>query len=660
MTSLQQVYDLAVQHHQAGRLAEAEGLYRQILSQQPNHADAVHLLGILAGRTGRAQEALELLRRAIALNPSAAPYRASLGTMFARLGQHDDAIVAYRAAIGISPAMPDAWIALGNSLQAKLQFDQAIAAYHHAASLNPDSAEACFSLGVAFNRKGQLDDAIEAYHRAIKLRPNYLEAYSNLGASLRMAGRLDEAIAAYRQALSIEPRLPQIWSNLGNVLRDSGLIDEAIDCFRQAEPFSPDARGASNLLYALYFHPDYDAGKIYDEHVRWNRTYAQPLESAIRPHDNERSPDRRLRIGYVSPDFCEHCQSLFTEPLLSNHDRSQFEVFCYSDVIFPDLVTRRLSGYADQWRPIAGMGDQQVADLIRQDRIDVLVDLTLHMANNRMMVFARKPAPVQVTWLGYPGTTGLRTMDYRLSDPHLDPAGLDDAFYFEKTIRLPQTFWCYDPHSELPVSDLPAKSNGHITFGCLNNFAKVNDGTLDIWSRILSAVPGSKLLLLAPTGSARERVLARLEQNGIAVDRIEFVDRQPRSAYLGAYNRIDIGLETFPCNGHTTSIDAAWMGVSVPTMPGATAISRGGTSILSNLGLQDLIARSADEYVRIVSELAMDIPRLANLRATLRPRLAASPLMNGPQFTREIEKTFRDMWKTYCLTSRPGTGPSPD
>ena len=295
--------------------------------------------------------------------------------------------------------------------------------------------------------------------------------------------------------------------------------------------------------------------------------------------------------------------SFFTIPLLSHHDHRQFEIFCYADVLRPDAVTERLRGYADVWRSTVGLSDQQLADLVRSDQIDILVDLTMHTADNRLLVFARKPAPVQVTWLAYPGTTGLSTIDYRLTDPYLDPPGLFDAFYSEESIRLPDTFWCYDPLTDQPpVNALPALENGFITFGCLNNFCKVNDGCLALWAQVLRAVPQSRLLLRAPRGQAREHVLARLEQEGIAASRVEFADRQPRLEYLKLYQRIDLGLDPLPYNGHTTSLDAFWMGVPTLTLVGKTVVGRAGWSQLCNLGLKELAAETPEQYVALAAQ----------------------------------------------------------
>jgi predicted O-linked N-acetylglucosamine transferase (SPINDLY family) len=450
--------------------------------------------------------------------------------------------------------------------------------------------------------------------------------------------------------VELKPDLAEAHSSLGGALGAQGQIEEAITCFRRALHLKPDDPEVhSNLLISLYCSPGSDARTLYAEHLQWNRQYAEPLAKSSPAHPNGRSPDRRLRIGYVSPDFRDHVDSYFIVPLLSNHDHGPFEIFCYAQVARPDAVTQRLRGYADVWRDIVGLSDAQVADLVRHDRIDILVNLKLHTANNRLLAFARKPAPVQVAWLGYPGTTGLSTMDYRLTDPYLDPPGLFDDAYSEESLRLPDAFWCYDPLTDRPpVNPLPALGSGAVTFGCLNNFWKVNDGCLELWARVLRAVPGSRLLLMAPQGAARDGVLARLDREGVVAARVAFADRRPRPEYLELYHRIDFCLDTLPYNGHTTSLDAFWMGVPTLTMPGRTAVGRAGVCLLRNLGLPELIAADPEDLARIAAEWAADLPRLSQLRATLRDRLEDSPLMDAPRFARNVEAAYRLMWQRWC------------
>jgi predicted O-linked N-acetylglucosamine transferase (SPINDLY family) len=353
----------------------------------------------------------------------------------------------------------------------------------------------------------------------------------------------------------------------------------------------------------------------------------------------------------VSPDLRAHAVGHLLWPLVLQHDRRQFEIVAYSDVRVGDLVTAAIRGQAELWRDIAGLGDAQVTDCVRADGIDILVDLALHTAGNRMLVFARKPAPVQVTMLGLPATTGLDTVDYRLTDPYLDPPGQYDADYSERSIRLPHCFWLFQPPDKpetYPVTPLPASSSGFVTFGCLNQFAKVTRPALELWLQVLQALPGSRLVLQSSPGSHLEPVRAFFAQGGIAAERLEFVARATRREYLHRFDRIDLALDPFPYNGHTSTLDALWMGVPVVALAGRTAVGRGGVSILSNIGLTSLIANDTTEYLDIIRGLTGDIDRLASIRDGLRQRLLASPLADGKGYTAAVEAALRGMWRTWC------------
>jgi predicted O-linked N-acetylglucosamine transferase (SPINDLY family) len=649
--TLQQAFDLAVQYHQAGQLNEAESLYRQILAVEPRHAESLHHLGLIAHQVGRNDLVVDLIRQAHALRPDYPEALNNLGNALKDRGQLDEATAAYRQAIALRHDYPEAYSNLGIALAGKGQFDEAIAAYGQTIALNPGYPEAYNNLGNALGDKGQLDEAIAAYHQAIAVQPDYAEAYCNLGVAMAGKGQPDDAIAAYRQAIALQPDYPEAYCNLGGALKDEGQLDEAIIAYRQALAMKPDYFDAhGNLVFVMICHPGFDASAIAEEHRRWNQLHAEPLRSFIEPHGNDRSPSRRLRIGYVSPDFRAHAVGYNILPLLTHHKPQEFEIFCYAGVARPDVLTERFRACASHWRSTVGFTDEQLVATIREDRIDILVDLSLHTANNRLRVFARKPAPVQVTFAGYPGITGLTAIDYRLSDPYLDPPGMDESIYSEHTVRLPRSWWCYDPFdcNDIPVSSLPALSNGFVTFGCLNNFCKVSDSVLRLWAGALRAVPDSRLLLMAPEGGHRQHILDLLEQEDIASERIGFVTEQPRRKYLELYHRIDLGLDTLPYNGHTTSLDSLWMGVPVVTLVGQTVVGRAGLCQLMNLGHPELIAQTSEEFVRIAAELAGDIPRLMQLRSTLRERMEQSPLMDAAGFAHDIEAAYRTMWRTWC------------
>ena len=680
---------IAIEHHQAGRLAAAEEIARQVLAQRPNHAHALHLLGVLAFLKGQASVAIDLVGRAIASNPAMAEYHSNLGEFKRRMGQIDEAIASFQRAVELDPGHAEAHGNLGIALHQKNRldeaigayrrglalkpglaggennlgvalrdrglYDEAVAAYRRALARTPDMADVYNNLGIVLRDQNRYDEAIAAYRRAIELKPDMVEAHNNLGIVLKNQGRPDEAIALFRRAIELKPGYADAYNNLGNAQKEKGRLDEALACFRKAVELRPSfVWAASNYVYNLHFHPDYDGPTILAEHRRWDAQFAAPLASAIRPHRNDPSPERRLRIGYVSPDYRLHPVGRFILPLLESHDHTQFEIFCYSSLSAPDTITGQCRSHADAWREIGSLTDEQVAEMIRQDQIDLLVDLTMHMSNNRMLVFARKPAPVQVTYLAYCGTTGLSTMDYRLTDPYLDPPGTDELPYTEESIHLAETYWCYQPVIDTPpVNALPALETGHVTFGCLNNFCKVSDATLEAWSRLLRERPESRLLLHAQSGSHRDRVRDFLSERGLEPDRVKFVAQMSLAEYLQIHGQIDVALDPFPYGGGTTTCDALWMGVPVVSLAGRTAVGRGGLSILSNLGLSDLVAHDPEQYVRICLELADDLPRLVELRASLRDRMRRSPLMDAPRFARAVEAAYRTMWQRWCARSGP-------
>lgn len=526
---------------------------------------------------------------------------------------------------------------------------EAEARYRELLIQDRNHAEAHYNLGCVLSSTGRPASAIACFRAALAVRPNFPEAVNNLGNALRAAGQIQESAFAYRAATAMKPDFALAWNNLGAAMKDLGRMEDAVTCLDRAIAADPTHAGyASNRAYSVYYLPGQSPADHRREAEKWAAVHAASLRPARISHANDRSPERRLRIGYVSPDFREHCQTMFTLPLFSHHDHATVELYCYADVARPDRFTDRLRAQADVWRPVAGLSDEQLAAGIRADGIDLLVDLTVHMAGNRLPVFARQPAPVQVTWLGYPGTTGLDTMTWRLTDRRLDPPGERDQFYTERSYRLPDAFWCYDPLTTEPaVNALPAATAGPVTFGCLNNFCKLHDGVFELWRRILAAVPGSRLLLLAPPGEVREPLAGKL---GIDPSRLEFTAFVPRADYLALHHRIDVMLDPFPYNGHTTTLDALWMGVPVVSLCGETAVSRAGLSLLTPVGLADLVALTPDDYVARAVQLAPDHERLAALRASLRGRLERSPLMDAPRFARHLETAYREMWRDWCAS----------
>ncbi|HEX4796740.1 MAG TPA: tetratricopeptide repeat protein [Humisphaera sp.] len=509
------------------------------------------------------------------------------------------------------------------------------------------------SAAVLRARQGRLDEAEAIFREALRLRPADPSAYANMALIVRQQGRPDEAIDWYRKAIAIGPNFPDPYNGLGSALRESGRIGEAVAAFRQAVAIDPSQREIhSNLVYAMQFDPDSSQEQTFAEHLNWGAKFAEPLRGQIAPHPNDRSPDRRLRVGYVSPDLCNHVVGWFMEPILEHHDREAFEVFCYADVAQSDDMSARLQQHCDAWRITAGQRDDQLAQLIREDGIDILVDLTLHMRNNRLAMFAYKPAPVQLTYLAYCGTSGMTAMDGCITDPHLSPPGLHEQFFTERLLRLPDCYWCYRPSALAPPVDaLPASSRGFVTFGSLNSFAKVNDSVIETWSRILQSLPASRLILHVPGGDANASARERVTKAGIDPARVTLVSHQARADYFALYNQIDIVLDPFPYGGGTTSLDALWMGVPFITLSGRMPVGRAGVTLLSNLGLHDLIASSGEEYVRKAIDLAGDLTRLAALRGGLRARMNQSPLTDEPRFARSLESLYRSAWRDWCAAA---------
>jgi protein O-GlcNAc transferase len=443
---------------------------------------------------------------------------------------------------------------------------------------------------------------------------------------------------------------------------DKGQLDEAIAAFRRAISVRPTFIEAhSNFLLALNYQADSDPGTIAEEHRRWSRQHAGSFRQLARRHDNDRDPNRPLRVGFVSADFREHAVSRFLLPLFQHHHPDACRIICYSDVSNPDAMTDRLRSCADEWHDITGNADVRVADRIREDKIDILVDLAGHTAGNRLRVFAIKPAPVQVTYLGYPATTGLPEIDYRLTDPLADPPGQTESFHTEKLWRLPVCNWCYgEPEDAPPVR--PSRPDAPICFGTFNSFAKASPAVMDLWAAILKATPASRLIIKSRGLGSRaigEQISRFFESRGLPADRLEILGKEPDfRAHLDLYNQVDIALDTFPYHGTTTTCEALWMGVPVVSLAGPSHVSRVGVSLLNCIGLPDLIAQSPQEYVSIAVKLAADLPRLAELRRSMRDRMRASPLMDAPRFARDIEAAYRQMWHIWCQSDSERQAPS--
>ena len=571
--------------------------------------------------------------------------RDNAATALRQQGRLEEAAAIYQQCAAQWPGLAIAHFKLGNTLAQMGQYRRAMDAYRAAMLLHRTEPDETIALGQTLAGQGRAVEAASAFELAIEKNPHSAAAYFGLGNAFREMGLMDESIGAYESTLAIDRDHHQALNNLANALKECGRIDEAIAHYRKAAELSKDARVAGNVLYTLHFHPDYDRQRLAQEHEAWRQRYAQSLENQPMRHGNDRSPDRRLRVGYVSPDLREHPVGRFMRTLLAHHRHDQFEIFCYADHPKADAMTARLRSHADHWRNVQALSDAELAKQINDDRIDILVDLAMHTANNRLLVFARKPAPVQMSYLAYCSTTGLKAIDLRLSDPYLDPPGADE-FYSEQTIRLPKRYWCYEAPADAPaVAPLPSIGNGFVTFGSLNNFAKISRPAIDTWVRILQGIPNSRLILHAHEGRHRQRLRDLLASQSIDPNRLEFVGFYSMTGYLQQYARIDVALDPFPYGGGHTTFDALWMGVPVVTQAGGTGVGRGGVSILSNLGKPQWIAGSADRYIAIAIALAQDIEGRAAARNHLRDWMLQSPLMDAASHARAIESAYRQAWR---------------
>jgi predicted O-linked N-acetylglucosamine transferase (SPINDLY family) len=669
-----------------GRDTEAEKLASTVTQQFPDDGFSWHLRGMIARKQGRKEDALAFLKTATQLAPTRPEAFNNLGLAFQELERPAEAAASYQRAIALDPTLAAAHSNLGNVLRSIGRLAEAEASCRRAVELDPNFVEARCNLGNVQKELGQLESAEANYRRALEIRPDGA-TYSNLGNVLRARGKLQEAEVACRRAIQLNAQHPIFHANLGNTLLSLGKLTEAETVFRRALALKPDfaeahnnlgnvlqvlgrltaaqasyrraleikpryAKAHSNLLFCSNYLPGPSTADTYAEHRRWEQEQTKDIPRvALRPVDL--NLDRRLRVGYVSPDFKQHSVASFLEPLLRQHDRSQWEIFCYADVPQPDAVTARFQAHAHHWLGTVGMADEALAWRIANDQIDILVDLAGHTANNRLLVFARRPAPVQVSWLGYPNTTGLAAIDYRLVDEITDPSNGADAVAAERLIRLANGFLCYGaPAGAPPPAPNPHETKGAITFGSFNNPAKLSSPLLDSWSELLRCVPNSQLLLKGKTFTdtgGQDIFLQRLDAHGIDRSRVTLLGRTPGiQEHLALYAQVDIALDSFPYNGTTTTCEALWMGVPVIALRGDRHAARVGASILTRLGLTELVADSVQAYVELAAKLASNHEALRTLRQTLRRRMAESVLCDAPGFARNVEAVFRQMWQAFC------------
>jgi protein O-GlcNAc transferase len=565
-------------------------------------------------------------------------------------GDADGAVAVLHSIVEREPENAGALNNLGLLHSEKGDFEQAAAAFRQALAIQPDLFEAHAGLGIVLQRQGNLDAAKTSYCEALRIRPDAADVHFRLGTIMRAWDRLARAAACFRNALRFAPGNVRALCNLGEALQAAGEIEESEKYFQKAIDAAPQDNSAwSNLFISMNYNPLHSPQEIFDVHCRWGASVAKkyPGQSFS---DHNKDPERILRIGYVSADFCRHPAASFLEPLFKNRNRSGFEMFCYSQGKIHDDKTDEFKRNADRWIDIREMDDDAVEAAVRRDAIDILVDCTGHMADNRLPLFARRCAPIQISWIGYPNTTGLATMDYRFTDAVADPPG-EKKLFTEELVRLDGCFCCYSsPPATPPVASLPASANGFVTFGSLHSIARLNSAVVALWAAVLKSVPASRLLIFRTT--LNQEIIGRLTENfragGIGPERVDFLHEVPSEGHLALYNKIDILLDTFPWSGHTTACEALWMGVPVITLRGNRHAGRMVASVLTCLGVSEFIAENENEFVSIAELTASNIKDLSRLRTGLREKMRPSKLCDGLTFAREVEKRYREMWRTWC------------
>ncbi len=640
MTDPTELFNAAVARHRAGDLTAAEAMYRQVLSLLPGHAECLSNLGAIQSRAGRYAEAEKYYLEALAQRSDFADCLVNLATAMMRQGKVDQAAHALRTALTCTNPPADTRQRLWRLLFSAGRDADAVADLAVHLEQAPADAAARHLYGVGLGRLGRTEEAAEAFRRAAADRPGFADAHNAYGVALEQLGRPDEALAEFRAALAAKPNHADATANLAISFVEHGRATESVELFRKIVPGPVLPAVHSNYLLALNYLPDVPPAEAFAEHKRWAERHADQLTPAEPP---KADPGKRLHIGYVSTDFRGHPVAAYFEAVLNAHDKNAVRVSCFSGTRRPDAITERLKAKADTWHDISQLDDAPAANLIRSEKVDVLVDLGGHTAGHRLLVFARKPAPVQVTHFGYPNTTGLKAMDYRLTDAVADPPG-SEAFYTEKLVRLPEVAWVYRPSDEAPaVGPLPAESAGHFTFAALNNPAKLTEPAVRLWCRVLEAVPNSRLLILG--GSTREGQLwvENLFRRHKALDRVEVVSRRPLVEYFDLFNRADLALDPFPYNGGVTTCDALWMGVPVVSLIGTTYAARQGAMVLKAVGLPGLAAATPDDFVKVATNWSKDLAWLRSTRLRLRKQFLASPMGDAARFARHLEAAYRKM-----------------
>ncbi len=666
-----------------GDLKIALESFDRVIEIDPRRASAWSTRAEIRLNTGNMAGGFTDIETALALKPDSERYRFAYGLFLAQMDRVDEAEAlvdslqdeAYRLALlgmiaresgdlataamrlaqacAAAPTETELLNICAVSLFGLRRLPEAIGVFKQIVEIDPGHVVAWTNLGAAYNQADQHEEALEALERAVAVNPRDGAAWTNLGVALTELGRVSEAVVAHERALQVMPFMPNAWNNYGYALQRLDRHREAIEAMRRSvELYEGNPTISSNILMALHYIHDCPAEDIFEEHLDWDRRYAQPLRPAVEAHNNDPDPDRRLNIGMISGSFLRHPVSYLTLPFIESYDHDALSITAYMTSHRRSDLTERIQTALDEWMVVAGLPDDDIARMIKQDGIDILIDLSGHSADNRLLVLARRPAPIQIKWVGgLFNTTGIKAVDYLITDALESPPG-SEPFYVEELLRLPDGYIVYEPPHYAPdVGPLPALANGHVTFACFNNSLKLNPPLLGLWARIMNAVPNSRLLLkFRPLRDeeAKRRFRRVFEEVGGDPSRVDFEGHSPHSELMATYNRVDIALDCHPYSGGLTTVEALWMGVPVVTMPGPTFAGRHSATHLNNAGLADWIADGPDAYVARAVAAASDLPALAELRGRLRPQMAASPLCDGPRFARNLEAALRGVWQRWC------------
>ncbi|GER29047.1 tetratricopeptide repeat protein [Striga asiatica] len=661
-------YNLGVVYSEMMQYDTALSCYERAAIERPMYAEAYCNMGVIYKNRGDLESAIACYDRCLTVSPNfeiaknnMAIALTDLGTKVKLEGDINQGVAYYKKALYYNWHYADAMYNLGVAYGEMLKFDMAIVFYELAFHFNPHCAEACNNLGVIYKDRDNLDKAVECYQMALSIKPNFSQSLNNLGVVYTVQGKMDAAASMIEKAIVANPTYAEAYNNLGVLYRDAGNISLAVEAYEQCLKIDPDSRNAGqNRLLALNYIYEGADDKLYETHRDWGRRFLR-LFPQYNSWDNVKDPERPLVIAYVSPDYFTHSVSYFIEAPIIYHDYANYKVVVYSAVVKADAKTNRFRDRVlkngGTWRDIYGIDEKKVASLVREDKIDILVELTGHTANNKLGMMACRPAPVQVTWIGYPNTTGLPTIDYRITDALADPVDTKQK-HVEELVRLPDSFLCYTPSPEAgPVSPAPALANGFVTFGSFNNLAKITPKVLQVWAKILCAVPNSRLIVKCKPfccDSLRQQFLTTLEKLGLDSLRVDLLPLIILNHdHMQAYSLMDISLDTFPYAGTTTTCESLYMGVPCVTMGGSVHAHNVGVSLLKTVGLNNLVAKNEDEYVQMAVQLASDLNALSSLRMRLRDLMLKSPLCDGSKFTRGLESAFRNMWRRYCKDDVP-------